>query len=94
MPRRQFLRGFFRARLKAFADCLEFIKAEKIFDIACGPGHIPAEISSLIDYIGLNSDERYIQFANAGSGDPNAAVRGACSNPLQLTLWGITISSC
>jgi SAM-dependent methyltransferase len=66
----QFLGGFFQARLKAFGDYLDFSSINKIFDVGCGPGHISAKIPPSIDYIGFDSDERYIRFANARFGGP------------------------
>jgi len=62
--------GFFQARLKAFGDYLDFATIHRVFDIGCGPGHISAKIPPSVDYIGFDSDERYIQFANARFGGP------------------------
>lgn len=66
----QSLGGFFQARVKAFDDYLDFSSTNKVFDIGCGPGHISAKIPPSIDYVGFDSDEKYIQFANARFGGP------------------------
>jgi SAM-dependent methyltransferase len=59
-----------QVRLEAFADYLNFTRVDKILDIGCGPGYISAKIPVFIDYIGLDSDEQYIRFANARFGAP------------------------
>lgn len=56
--------GFFGARVKAFNDYLDFEKVHRIFDIGCGPGHIVRHIPKHIDYIGFDTAEEYIGYAN------------------------------
>jgi SAM-dependent methyltransferase len=67
-------RGFFQARLKAFGDYLDCSAINKVFDIGCGPGHNSAKIPPFIDYIGFDSDEKGIRFANARFGGPKRRV--------------------
>lgn len=57
--------GFFGARLKAFRDYVDFTRVRRVFDIGCGPGHIVNHIPPGIDYIGFDTEARYIDFANA-----------------------------
>jgi len=56
--------GFFGARLKAFRDYVDFSRVKRVFDIGCGPGHIVQYIPQGIDYIGFDTAERYIDYAN------------------------------
>jgi SAM-dependent methyltransferase len=57
--------GFFGARIKAFRDYVDFSGVRRVFDIGCGPGHIVNHMPSGIDYIGFDTESRYIDFANA-----------------------------
>jgi len=56
--------GFFGARVKAFADYLDFGGVRRVFDIGCGPGHIVEYIPEGIEYVGFDTDSGYIEFAN------------------------------
>lgn len=80
--------GFFEARLKAFGDYLDFSTVNKVFDVGCGPGHISATIPPSIDYIGFDSDERYIQFANARFSGPKRRFYNRLFDPTAATEFG------
>jgi SAM-dependent methyltransferase len=56
--------GFFGARVKAFRDYLDFGGVRRVFDIGCGPGHIVEYIPKGIEYVGFDTEQRYIDFAN------------------------------
>lgn len=56
--------GFFGARLKAFRDYIDFTGVQRVFDIGCGPGHIVQYVPSNVEYIGFDTAERYIEYAN------------------------------
>jgi SAM-dependent methyltransferase len=64
----QLLGGFFRARLKAFHEFIDFSKVGKIIDIGCGPGHIISYIPDHVEYIGVDTDRKYIEFAQSRFG--------------------------
>jgi SAM-dependent methyltransferase len=56
--------GFFGARVKAFKAHVDFTNVRRLFDIGCGPGHIVPYIPLGIEYIGFDTDARYIDYAN------------------------------
>jgi SAM-dependent methyltransferase len=85
----QSLGGFFQARVKAFDDYLDFSTRHKVFDIGCGPGHISAKIPPSLDYIGFDSDEKYIQFANARFGGPKRRFYNRLFDPTAASDFGI-----
>lgn len=56
--------GFFGARVRAFKSYVDFANVRRLFDIGCGPGHIVQYIPAGIEYIGFDTDARYVDFAN------------------------------
>ena len=60
----QVLGGFHAARIKAFNQYVDLNNVKRIFDIGCGPGHFSETISKDIDYIGFDTDQNYIDYAN------------------------------
>jgi SAM-dependent methyltransferase len=67
----QIIGGFFSARLRALTDYVDFSGVRRIFDIGCGPGHITPHIPGHIDYIGFDTERRYVEFANRRFGGPS-----------------------
>jgi SAM-dependent methyltransferase len=84
----QLLGGFFDARLKTFGDYLEFSSINKVFDVGCGPGHISAKIPPSIEYIGFDSDEKYIRFAKARFGGPKRRFYNRLFDPTATAEFG------
>jgi SAM-dependent methyltransferase len=68
--------GFFGARVKAFGDYLDFTGVERIFDIGCGPGHIVEHIPPGIEYVGFDTEARYIDFATRRFGARGRFIAG------------------
>lgn len=65
----QCLGGFFTARLQAFQEYLDFAGIHRVFDIGCGPGHVVKYLPKEVDYVGFDTDARYIKFANQKFGN-------------------------
>ncbi len=60
--------GFFGARIKAFRDYVDFSAVRRVFDIGCGPGHIVNELPAHVEYVGFDTDTRYVEYANRAFG--------------------------
>ena len=65
----QSLGGFLSARRKSLQQYVELSGVKRIFDIGCGPGHTVQYLPEGIDYIGFDTDRRYIEFATAKFGN-------------------------
>lgn len=66
----QFHLGFFESRRYSIQHYLPDSPALRILDIGCGPGQItqilPAQV---VNYVGFDTDRRYIEFARRNFGD-------------------------
>lgn len=60
----QTLGGFHSGRRKALHQYIDFTNVKRLYDIGCGPGHTIDHVPSHIEYIGFDTDDRYIEFAN------------------------------
>ena len=60
--------GFYQSRLKAQAKYLPMQTGQRVVDIGCGPGFIVEDLPDEVSYIGFDTDERYIDYANARFG--------------------------
>lgn len=56
----QNLGGFFGARVKCIEAYLNLKAGDRIIDIGCGPGYIVDHLPSGIEYVGFDTDPRYI----------------------------------
>ena len=63
--------GFFGARLVGLERHLQIKTGQRVIDIGCGPGHIVKHIPSDVDYLGFDTDARYIDFATKTFGGKN-----------------------
>jgi SAM-dependent methyltransferase len=61
--------GFLSGRLKAFDQYVDLRPVKRVFDIGCGPGHTVKYLPAGIDYVGFDTDERYIRYAKSRFGD-------------------------
>lgn len=66
--------GFFGARLVALRKHVRFRGDERIVDVGCGPGYLRRYLPESCQYLGFDTDERYIRHALA-SGQKNAEYR-------------------
>lgn len=60
----QELGGFNDARRTALSQYVDMPKVRRMFDIGCGPGHTVNYIPKGVQYIGFDTDQRYIDYAN------------------------------
>ena len=56
--------GFHGARLKALKAYVDLSQVRRVFDIGCGPGFSVLHVPEGIDYVGFDTDTRYIEYAN------------------------------
>jgi SAM-dependent methyltransferase len=59
----QKLGGFFGARVKCIEAYLDLKAGDRIMDIGCGPGYIVDHLPSGVEYLGFDTDPRYIAHA-------------------------------
>ncbi len=59
----QRLGGFFGARVRAIERHLAINPGHRVIDIGCGPGYIVEHLPESIEYLGFDTDAKYIDFA-------------------------------
>src|SRR6516164_4019290 len=60
--------GGLQARERCMRDHVQLAKGMRVIDIGCGPGYV-AELLAGSDYIGLDTDKRYIDHARKRYGE-------------------------
>jgi SAM-dependent methyltransferase len=61
----QVLGGFFNARIIILNELLKKNQSIKtVIDIGCGPGHISTIFNNNINYLGFDTNQKYIDYAN------------------------------
>lgn len=55
--------GFFGARRRAIESYLDLKPGDRVIDIGCGPGFLIDHLPRGVEYLGFDTDRRYIEFA-------------------------------
>lgn len=77
----QTLGGFHDARRRALAEYVDISKVDRVFDIGCGPGHTVNYIPPDIDYVGFDTERRYIAYANRHFSNRGSSTASSSSAP-------------
>ena len=72
----QVLGGFFGARIKMIRALLPLTAGDRVVDVGCGPGFLAVRLPGDIAYVGYDTDERYIGYAQAHFGHRGRFVLG------------------